>query len=182
MRTNLFTILSVFVFALGLKAQNFISSSNTLICAGESVTLTANHDFLHNWFLWSNGATTSTLGALNSGTYTVTVSLANNCTTTAQTLVVVNPTPTVSLNCPAICAGIPTDITATPSPAGTYTYSWTVLPGGVTDPENSATVSTSTAGPYTVSATNTTTNCPSAATSCTIAVQNQPSINAISPP
>jgi hypothetical protein len=116
------------------------------------------------------------------GTYTVTVSLANNCTTTAQTLVVVNPTPTVSLNCPALCAGVASNIIATPSPTGTYTYSWTVLPGGVTNPGNSDTVNTSTAGTYTVIATNTTTNCPSVATSCTIAVQNQPSINAISPP
>jgi len=61
MRTKLFTILSIFVFAIGLKAQNYISSSNTLICAGESVTLTANHDFLHNWFLWSNGANTNSI-------------------------------------------------------------------------------------------------------------------------
>ena len=104
------------------------------------------------------------------------------CETTAHTNVVVNPTPTVSLNCPALCTGIATDIIATPSPAGTYTYNWTALPGGVSDPGNSATVNTSTAGMYTVIATNTTTNCPSVATSCTIAVQNPPSINAISPP
>jgi hypothetical protein len=61
MRTKLFTILSFFIFAVSVKAQNYISSSNTLICAGESVTLTANHDFLHNWFLWSNGATTNSI-------------------------------------------------------------------------------------------------------------------------
>ena len=77
MRTNLFTILSVFVFALGLKAQNFISSSNTLICAGESVTLTANHDFLHNWFLWSNGATTKTIVVSPTVTTSYTLNLAD---------------------------------------------------------------------------------------------------------
>lgn len=77
MRINLFTILSVFVFALGLKAQNFISSSNTLICAGESVTLTANHDFLHNWFLWSNGATTKTIVVSPTVTTSYTLNLAD---------------------------------------------------------------------------------------------------------
>jgi valyl-tRNA synthetase len=105
----------------------------------------------------------------------------NGCSANSQVIVVVNPTPTISLNCPALCAGIASDITATPSPAGTYTYNWT-LPGGVTNPGNNSTVNTSTAGMYTVIATNTATNCASEATSCTIAVQNPPSINAISPP
>ena len=90
--------------------------------------------------------------------------------------------PAVSLNCQNFCTGIATDIIATPSPAGTYTYNWTALPGGVTNPGNNSTVNTSTAGMYTVIATNTATNCASEATSCTIAVQNPPSINAISPP
>jgi hypothetical protein len=90
--------------------------------------------------------------------------------------------PTVSLNCTNFCPGIPIDIIATPSPAGTYTYNWTALPGVVTNPGNNSTVNTSTAGTYTVIATNSTTNCPSAATSCTIDVSSPPSINAISPP
>ena len=105
-----------------------------------------------------------------------------NNATTVDLQLIVNSSPTVSLNCPNFCAGTPIDITATPTPAGTYTYNWTALPGGVSDPGNSATVNTSTAGTYTVIATNTATNCASEATSCTIAVQNPPSINAISPP
>jgi hypothetical protein len=126
----------------------------------------------------------TTISTVTSGTtnYVFTPNSIAACETTANINIVVNLTPTVSLNCPAICTGIATDITATPSPAGTYTYSWTVLPSGVTDPGNSNTVNTSTIGTYTVIATNATTNCPSAATSCTIAVQNQPSIHALSPP
>jgi subtilisin-like proprotein convertase family protein len=158
-------------------------------CPGQTIQLNAsNGGTAYSWSgpnTFTNSTQNPTIATATSamaGTYTVSVSLANNCTSTAQTLVVVNPTPTVSLNCPALCAGVASNIIATPSPAGVYTYNWTVLPGGVTNPGNNATVNTSTAGTYTVIATNTTTNCPSAATSCTIAVQNQPSINAISPP
>jgi hypothetical protein len=105
-----------------------------------------------------------------------------NNATTVDLQLIVNSSPTVSLNCPALCPGDASNITATPSPAGTYTYNWTALPGVVTNPGNNSTVNTSTAGMYTVIATNTATNCASEATSCTIAVQNPPSINAISPP
>ena len=187
------------IVSVNNSGANFISNftivapptaSNTgAYCPGQTIQLNAsNGGTAYSWSgpnTYTNSTQTPTITTATTamaGTYTVSVSLANNCTTTAQTLVVVNPTPTVSLNCPALCAGIATDITATPSPTGTYTYNWTVLPGGVTNPGNSAIVNTSTAGTYTVIATNATTNCPSVATSCTIAVQNQPSINAISPP
>jgi hypothetical protein len=166
-----------------------LTASSGTYCPGQTIQLTAsNGGTAYSWSgpnTYTNSTQNPTIATATTamaGTYTVTVSLANNCTATAPTNVIVNPTPIISLNCPALCAGIASDITATPSPAGTYTYSWTALPGGVTNPGNSDTVNTSTAGTYTVIATNTTTNCPSAATSCTIAVQNQPSINAISPP
>ena len=105
-----------------------------------------------------------------------------NNATTVDLQLIVNSSPTVSLNCPALCPGDASNITATPSPAGTYTYNWTALPGGVSDPGNSATVNTSTVGNYEVIATNTATGCQSAATSCPITVSSPPSINAISPP
>ena len=97
MRTKLFTTLSVFVFAFGLKSQNYISSSNTLICAGESATLTANHDFLHNWFVWSNGATTNSIVVSPS----VTTSYSLNLYDVSANSIAVSFTQSVSL-----CLGI----------------------------------------------------------------------------
>ena len=105
-----------------------------------------------------------------------------NNATTVDLQLIVNSSPTVSLNCPDFCAGIPIDITATPTPAGTYTYNWTSLPGGVIDPVNNAIVNTTTVGTYEVIATNTATGCQSAATSCPITVSSPPSIIFLSPP
>jgi hypothetical protein len=119
----------------------------------------------------------------NEGNFTPTITISQTIgtlTCTRNFTPTIIALPTVSLNCTNFCSGIPIDIIATPSPAGTYTYSWTSLPGGVINPGN--TVNTSTAGTYTVIVTETATGCQSAATSCTIAVQNPPSINAISPP
>ncbi len=150
-------------------------SWNVTTPAGLTATPTSG-----NTNLFSTTFTNTTLVNL---TPTITVSQtigALTCTRDFTPTII--PLPTVSLNCPNFCAGTPIDITATPTPAGTYTYNWTALPGGVSDPGNSATVNTSTAGMYTVIATNTATNCASEATSCTIAVQAQPSIIFLSPP
>jgi hypothetical protein len=58
--------------------------------------------------------------------------------------------PTVTVNSPVICASIGSAvITATPSPAGIYSYAWTV-PQGATDPGNVASFTASVAGTYKV--------------------------------
>ncbi len=63
----------------------------TTFCAGGSVTLTATGT---GNFLWSNGATTSSINVTQSGTYTVTVTNASQCAaTSAPVTVTVNPTP-----------------------------------------------------------------------------------------
>jgi hypothetical protein len=170
--------------------RNFTPTINTQLiptfialgtyCVGASpasLSNTSSNGITGTWF--PAVISTSSSGTTN---YVFTPSSTAACETTANTNVVVNPTPTVSLNCPATCAGVATNITATPSPTDTYSYNWTVLPGGVSNPGNVASINTSTVGTYTVIATNTTTNCPSAAISCTVSVQNLPSINGISPP
>jgi hypothetical protein len=66
------------------------------------------------------------------------------------TLVQEIPAPTVTVNSPSRCADGPAvTITATPSPAGTYTYVWSV-PQGVPDPGNVPSFNTTIAGTYTV--------------------------------
>ncbi len=60
----------------------------------------------------------------------------------------------VSVNSPVICAGSGgATITASPSPAGTYIYSWTV-PGGETNPGNVNSFNATIQGTYTVEITN----------------------------
>jgi hypothetical protein len=85
------------------------------------------------------------------------------------------------VNCNNICVGTTTTVSATPSPAGTYSFTWTV-PSGVTAPGNVQSFSTGVAGQYSVVVTNTATTCPSAIQSCTISTFTLPSIIFLSPP
>ncbi len=87
--------------------------------------------------------------------------------------------PTVTVNSPAICVGGNAPITAIPSPAGTYTYAWTV-PQGVSNPGNVASFSTSVAGTYSVIVT-TQAGCPSSLGSGTVTVNPPPTITCPSP-
>ncbi|MBK8054866.1 MAG: hypothetical protein IPK35_16750 [Saprospiraceae bacterium] len=109
-------------------------------------------------YLWSNNATTASITGLSANTYTVTVTnTTTGCTATCSAVVVnatVNPTCNITANthpsCPNLTGG---DITVVPSPAGTYTYAWS---------DNGAATANRTGltgGTYTVTVTNTTTNC-----------------------
>src|SRR5260221_5746621 len=68
-------------------------------------------------FLWSpGGATTSTISTSTAGTYSVTVTDTKGCTGSGTGTLTVDPSPTVSVNSPEICAGAPAaTLTATPS-------------------------------------------------------------------
>ncbi|HEX8618241.1 MAG TPA: hypothetical protein VF911_11700, partial [Thermoanaerobaculia bacterium] len=98
------------------------ASGPTSFCEGGSVTLTAN---AASSYLWSTGATTQSIVATTSGSYSVTVVDAAGCSaTSAPTAVTVTPYPAV----PVITANGPTtfceggSVTLT-APAG-YTYLW----------------------------------------------------------
>ena len=141
-----------------------------------SVTVTTNG----NQILWSTGGTTATINGLSAGTYTVTVTnTATGCTNTCSAMVAnatVNPTCTITANTQPSCANLTGgSITVNPSPAGTYTYSWS--------DSGPATASRTglTGGTYTVTVTNTTTNCTGV---CNITLEtpmNCCNINAIVP-
>lgn len=105
-----------------------------------------------------------------------------NGSTYVSGVLTINPIPTVDVSCSNICSGTTTTVTATPTPAGTYNYNWTV-PNGATPQGTSVTnFSTGIAGTYSVTITNTTTNCSSLADACTISVQALPSVIYLSPP
>ena len=120
------------------------------ICAGASATLTASGG---TGFMWSTGALTTgiTVTPAIQTVYTVTVTAANGCTSSASTTINVNPLPTVVIT-PSIPSGnfcIGSSITLTASGANTYAWS----PGGQTGA--AITVNPASSTVYTVTGTDT---------------------------
>ena len=136
-------------------------SGATTFCSGGSVTLSTPTS---TSYLWSpGGATTQTLIATASGSYTVTVSNASGCTaTSAPTAVTVNANPATPVITPSgattFCSGGSVDLSAPTSTS----YSWS--PGG----ETTQTLNVTSSGSYTVTVSNasgcTSTSAPTAVT------------------
>lgn len=73
-------------------------------------------------YSWSSGASTQTLTANASGTYSVLVTNAAGCTASASTVLNLSTQPTISISGGSVlCAG--NNVTLTASGAGTYTWS-----------------------------------------------------------
>jgi len=111
-------------------ALPMLTVNNAVICAGESATLMVAG--APN-YIWSNGATTSTIAVSPSASTTYTVTGTNPGCPAAQAMaeVIVNPLPLVSVNNPAICAGQSATLIA----SGAETYLWST---GATDASISA--------------------------------------------
>jgi len=148
----------------------------TTFCTGGSVTLTSTAG---SSYLWSNGATSSSINVTTAGTYTVQVTNAAGCQSVASagTTVIVGTLPaqpTISAGGPTtFCAGGSVTLT---SSAGT-SYLWST--GATT-----ASISPTTAGTYTVQVTNAS-GCQSIASAGTAVTVNaaptQPTISAGGP-
>ncbi len=142
-----------------------ISGSNN-ICEGGSTTLNASGG---SSYVWSNGATTSSVNVSPSftSTYTVTVTNSNGCTATASRTVTVNTNPiAIVTGTNIICAGTSTVLSA----AGGTSYNWS-------NGSSSAniTVSPSATNTYTVTVTNSS-GCTATATR-TVTVNASPTTN-----
>lgn len=127
-----------------LPVATITASGATTFCSGGSVTLTASAG---SSYAWSTGAITQSITVNTTGSYTVTVTNASGCSTvSAATAVTVNPLPAVTITAggpTTFCAGGSVTLTAS---AGT-SYAWS-------DGETTQAITTSTAGTYSVTVTN----------------------------
>ena len=86
-------------------------------------------------YLWSTGATTQTISATTSGTYTVTVTIAGCSVTSTGIVVTVNPAPVMTTAATqTICSGSSTNInlTASTDPGTVFTWTLGTITGGIT--------------------------------------------------
>lgn len=120
-----------------------LGADTVTICAGSAQLLDAGN--AGATYLWSTGATTQTISASSPGVYKVTVTNSNGCSAEDSVLILNNAVPVVALGADQnVCAGTPVLLDAGNAGA---TYLWST--GATTQ-----TISTSTAGTYSVTVTN----------------------------
>jgi hypothetical protein len=106
---------TVGVFSL----PNAAIAGNLSLCAGSTSTLTASGGLS---YLWSTGASTTSITVNTAGMYSVTVTNDDGCTGTGSVVVVSNSLPTVSITGDLnICTGETTQLTAS---SGGLAYAW----------------------------------------------------------
>ncbi len=113
------------------------------LCNGETLILDATNPSSN--YLWNTGATSATIDVTDEGTYSVLVTNIAGCTATDMINVELNPTPYVDLGADvAVCEGETVILNATTADC---TYLWSTG-------ENTATISITEDGPYSVEVTN----------------------------
>jgi hypothetical protein len=121
-----------------------ITGTNT-ICGNSTTTLTSSDAGVGATYLWSNGATTATIDANTVGCYTVTASLNGCSATSSEFCVTQTAAPTVTAaGATTFCEGGSVILTAS---SGADSYSWS---GGLGSTQS---VTATTSGDYTVTAT-----------------------------
>ncbi len=148
-----------------LPSASISSSGSTTFCQGGSVSLSGTSGMTS--YLWSTGATGSTINATTSGNYTVTVTDANGCSATSTpTAVTVNQGPVAQIypgTNLTICSG--SNVTLSTNSASSYTWS---------NGSHSATIQVNTAGTYSVVLTGSN-GCSSTSPVTTVVVTQTPS-------
>lgn len=106
-------------------------------CFGEptgAINLTISGGTPTYTYLWNDGANVQNRTGLLAGTYTVTVTDANNCIATISNIEITQPANVISLSSSQVnadCGGTVGSITVTPSGGtGPYSYDWSGSPTG----------------------------------------------------
>ncbi|PCJ85007.1 MAG: hypothetical protein COA57_08270, partial [Flavobacteriales bacterium] len=118
-----------------------------------SATVTATGGLTPYTYAWSNSTTSATAANLTAGTYTVTVTDANNCTATASGTVTEPTAINVTISSTNVSCNGGSDGTATVSGTGgltPYVFNWSI---GQSDTATSSTAGGLVAGVYNVTAT-----------------------------
>ena len=102
-------------------------SAPASLCPGQSGIVAVTNAGSFTDFLWSTGATTSSITINGPGTYSVTVTSTGGCTTTGSAVVNSgNPNTTLTGNTTAVtsCTSPNGAVDLTITPSGTYTFLW----------------------------------------------------------
>ena len=95
------------VIAANNPPAPFINMSAPTICMGQSATFTATHPTLSN-FVWNNGNTSASINVQSAGAYTVSVTNAQGCKSSATRNLTVYALPnlgTFPVGCYTVCEG-----------------------------------------------------------------------------
>jgi gliding motility-associated-like protein len=177
------------LLAVTINPSPQVTVNSINLCFGTSQLITATPNVSGTYsYVWTvptgvlNPGNTGSFSLNTAGTYSVVITNTTTLcsSTSASGTVTIVPLPIVTLNSASICVGTTTTLTATPSAVGTYTYLWTV-PTGVINPGNATSITSGIAGIYSVSITDTTTNCSSSVAFGTITVNPLPIVSVNSP-
>lgn len=132
-----------------------ITAGKTLLCSGQSTTLTASGAGTYTWNSGTTGATFTATPSSPSAIYTATATAANNTCTATRTIEIRIFTPTISLAAShSVCMGSSYTLTA----SGASSYSWN---GGNSGSTSTLVITPTVSTTYTLSTSSTslTTNC-----------------------
>jgi len=141
---------SVNTVTVTVKPSPVIAITATDPCGSGTGTATAHATggTLPYTYSWSSGQTTSSVSGLIPGTYTVTVTGKNGCSTSAAVTIISLPAPSVTATTTSVCgtAGTGTATATVTGGVSPYTYSWS-------DGKTTSTITGLTSGNYTVTVT-----------------------------
>ncbi|MGE4289475.1 MAG: gliding motility-associated C-terminal domain-containing protein, partial [Salinivirgaceae bacterium] len=138
------------VATISITDQSGTTTNDGVLCLGDTATLLASGG---SSYLWNTGESTAQILADTAGTYTVTATNANGCSSSVSRNIVINPLPVANIsitdqsgttnNDGVLCAGDTAALLAT----GGSSYLWNTG-------ETSEQITADTAGTYTVTVTN----------------------------
>ncbi len=120
---------SDFIFAFPKELPEFDLGNDTTICNESTLTLAPELPTGYD-ITWSTGETTPSIEAPVPGTYTLTLSSPTKCSNSDQITLSSGVGPTVIVGGEkAICENNPTQLSASASGSGPYSYSWSPTTG-----------------------------------------------------